>query len=263
MLSYMAIGLTAFVVSGLTFFSGFGLGTALMPVFALFFPLEIAIGATAVVHLANNLVKAAAVGRHADLRVTALFALPALPMAFAGAWLLDRLSEPVVLYSYTLAGAVMEITVFKLTLGALMAFFAVLELFGGLDNRTLPPRLIPLGGAISGFFGGLSGHQGAFRSMFLLKAGLSREAFIGTTVLSAILVDMARLAVYGASFLPRELSSMAESGVARHVLTGIVAAFLGVALGARLVKKVTLDFIRILVGTLLLLIAAALAGGVV
>ena len=43
------IGLAALFTSALTLFSGFGLGTILMPVFALFFPLPLAIAATAVV----------------------------------------------------------------------------------------------------------------------------------------------------------------------------------------------------------------------
>ena len=51
------ICLAAFLASLLTFFSGFGLGTILMPVFALFFPLEMAIALTGVVHLLNNLFK--------------------------------------------------------------------------------------------------------------------------------------------------------------------------------------------------------------
>jgi uncharacterized membrane protein YfcA len=37
------IAISAFVVSMLTFFSGLGLGTILTPVFALFFPIELAI----------------------------------------------------------------------------------------------------------------------------------------------------------------------------------------------------------------------------
>ena len=49
--------LTAFVVAGLTLFSGFGLGAVLMPAFAVFFPVEVAVAATAVVHLANNIFK--------------------------------------------------------------------------------------------------------------------------------------------------------------------------------------------------------------
>ncbi len=56
----------ALVASGLTLFSGFGLGTLLMPVFALFVPLELAVAMTAVVHLANNLFKVGLLGRRAD-----------------------------------------------------------------------------------------------------------------------------------------------------------------------------------------------------
>ncbi len=54
-MSYLIICGTALIVSGLTLFSGFGLGTLLMPAFALFFPVEVAVEATAVVHLANNI----------------------------------------------------------------------------------------------------------------------------------------------------------------------------------------------------------------
>ena len=54
---YIVLYLAALAVSGLTLFSGFGLGTLLMPVFAIFFPIEIAVAMTAVVHLANNLFK--------------------------------------------------------------------------------------------------------------------------------------------------------------------------------------------------------------
>jgi hypothetical protein len=39
------------LASALTLFSGFGLGTLLMPVVALFFPLDLAIAMTAMVHL--------------------------------------------------------------------------------------------------------------------------------------------------------------------------------------------------------------------
>ena len=63
------IGIAALLVSGLTLFSGFGLGTVLMPVFALFFPLPLAIAATAVVHFANNIFKFGLMAKLADWRV--------------------------------------------------------------------------------------------------------------------------------------------------------------------------------------------------
>jgi len=61
LVQYVVLCLAALAVSGLTLFSGFGLGTLLMPVFAIFFPIEIAIAMTAIVHLANNIFKLALV----------------------------------------------------------------------------------------------------------------------------------------------------------------------------------------------------------
>ena len=63
---YLIICTAAFLVSGLTLFSGFGLGTLLLPVMALFFPIDAAIALTAIVHCLNNLFKFALLGRHAD-----------------------------------------------------------------------------------------------------------------------------------------------------------------------------------------------------
>ena len=55
---------------------------------------------------------------------------------------------------------------------------------------------LPLGGILSGFFGGLSGHQGALRSAFLIKAGLSKESFIVTGIVVSMFIDFTRLSVY-------------------------------------------------------------------
>lgn len=71
------IGFAALLASGLTLLSGFGQGTALMPVFALFFPLQLAIAATAVVHFANNLFKLGLMAQQTDWSVVVKFSLPA------------------------------------------------------------------------------------------------------------------------------------------------------------------------------------------
>ena len=72
---YLLIAVVSFFVAGLTFFSGFGLGTLLMPLFTLFFPVHIAVAATAVVHLLNNIFKIVLVGRYAKKRIILLFYL--------------------------------------------------------------------------------------------------------------------------------------------------------------------------------------------
>lgn len=76
-MEYIVISVAALFVSLLTLFSGFGLGTVLMPAFALFFPIPVAIAATAVVHLANNIFKVVLTGRHADWGVVIRFAVTA------------------------------------------------------------------------------------------------------------------------------------------------------------------------------------------
>ena len=82
------ISIVAFLTAILTFFSGFGLGTLLTPVFMLFFPIDIAIGLCGIVHFANNLFKFFLVGKHANKEVLLKFGIPAIFAAMLGSWLL-------------------------------------------------------------------------------------------------------------------------------------------------------------------------------
>ena len=87
-MEYLIICGVSLIAAGLTLFSGFGLGTLLLPAFALFFPAEVAVGMTAVVHLANNLFKFALLGKHADKSVAMRFGIPAIFAALIGAKML-------------------------------------------------------------------------------------------------------------------------------------------------------------------------------
>ena len=80
-MSYLIICTVALLASALTFFSGFGLGTLLLPAFVLFFPIEQAVALTAIVHFLNSLFKLALTGRHADRKVVVRFGLPAIAMS--------------------------------------------------------------------------------------------------------------------------------------------------------------------------------------
>jgi uncharacterized membrane protein YfcA len=258
MFPYLLPALAAFVTAGLTFFSGFGLGTVLLPVFALFFPLEVAIGLTAVVHLANNLFKLALLGKYANLAVVLRFGLPALAAAFLGAEALLRLAHLPPLAAYQLFGHTFQVAPIKLVVAILMVIFALLEVHPALSGLTLPSRLLPLGGALSGFFGGLSGHQGALRSIFLLKCGLSKEGFISTGVVIACLVDISRLAVYATGFPSHLIRDNAGP-----LMAAMLGALLGSFLGRRLLTKITMRSVQFLVAALLFLVALGLASGLI
>ena len=250
------VSLAALLASCLTFFSGFGLGTLLMPVVALFLPVEVAIAVTAIVHLANNLFKLALVGKKADCSVVWRFGAPAVLAALLGAWLLNMLSGLPTLFEYQWLGREFAVSVVKFIIGVLILAFVWLELSPRFAKMSFDARYLPLGGALSGFFGGLSGHHGAFRSMFLIKSGLDSQRFIATGVVLAVLVDVARMLVYGWSF-----SANTANVQWTMVLSASFSAFVGAYLGAKLLHKVTLRTIQRLVSVLLVLIGLGLVTG--
>jgi len=253
----LIVCIASLLASALTLFSGFGLGTLLMPVVALFFPLELAIAMTAIVHLANNLFKIGLLGRKADASVLLKFGLPAVAAAFAGAALLTYLGEVQPLYEYQALGSNRQVSVLKLIIGALIVLFVILELSPTFSKTALDRKWLPFGGVISGFFGGLSGHQGAFRSMFLIKAGLEKEAFVATGVVLAVMVDLSRMVIYGVG-----LSDQGDTIEWPLVIGASVSAFAGAYVGAKMLKKLTLRSVQLMVSALLIVVGAGLIIGV-
>ncbi len=260
-MEYLIICTVAMIASGLTLFSGFGLGTILTPVFAIFFPVPLAVGATAIVHLANNLFKIFLVGRSANKKIIIAFGIPAVIAALLGAFLLNFVSVLPAIASYELGGHVHEITIVKLVIGLIIVIFSCLEMSPSFQKIAFEQKYLSLGGALSGFFGGLSGNQGALRSMFLIKARISKEEFIGTNVILAVIVDLARLLVYGAGFYSIHFKVFNDVG--GLVIAATIAAFIGAYLGKELLKKVTLRMIQVLVGVMLIVLGVALIAGLI
>ncbi len=248
----------AFLASFLTLFSGFGLGTILMPVVAIFFPIAIAVLITAFVHLLNNLFKLVVLWSKINWVVVLRFGLPAIIFTIPGAWLLTSLSGLPEIHSYTVMGSTAVITPVKLIVGMLLIFFATAEWLPFLGNINFSAKALPLGGILSGFFGGLSGHQGAFRSAFLVRAGLDKNQFVATSAAIASMVDITRLIVYGLNITL--LFSQVNTGL---IVAVTIAAFAGVMAGTAGLKKVTIDFIQNLVVFLLYLLGALLLIGII
>src|SRR5262245_37402393 len=138
--------IAALLAAGLTFFSGFGLGTILMPVFAIFFPVEVAIAATAVVHFANNVFKLALVGKDAHWPTVWRYGVAAAGAAVVGALVLELLGSPAPLVSYRIGGHNFEVTLVKIVIAVVIAAFAVLEMSPALEKATISPRWVWLGG---------------------------------------------------------------------------------------------------------------------
>jgi uncharacterized protein len=254
---YVLVSITALVASFLTFFSGFGLGTLLMPVFALFFDLPSAIGLTAIVHLLNNVFKLALVYKNINYRVLLQFGIPALLSSFVGAWILGKISmSEMVLHSYTLGEKMFSITWPGLIIGSVVLFFSVVELSKKLSTLSFHPRWLFAGGLFTGFFGGLSGHQGALRSAFLLRLNLDKAVFVASGVSIACLVDVARLSMYSFRY------DIVEQNTSL-LLLAVLSAFSGALIGNKVFKKTSIDFMKWMVGTFMLVISLLMITGII
>ena len=256
-MEYLIICLVSFLGSGLTLFSGFGLGTLLTPVFALFFPIELAISMTAIVHFLNNIFKLSLLGKHANKSIILKFGIPSLLAAFLGAYCLSKLSGLGVLYQYQISEKTFEITPVKLIISLLLIYFSLAEVFPKLITFTFKKEHLIAGGLLSGFFGGLSGNQGALRSAFLIKANLAKEQFLATGIVIACMVDIARLSIYSDKYI-------FSSSTINYYLLGasVLCAFAGAYLGNTFLKKITVGAIQKMVALFLLVFAMLLGTGI-
>jgi uncharacterized membrane protein YfcA len=246
----------ACAVSFLSFFSGFGLGTILTPVFAVFFPVEIAIALTAVVHLLNNVFKLFLTAGKIDRVVLLRFGIPSLAGALAGSFLLDKLGQVHTLYIYVIDGHAFEVTVLKVIIAMLMIAFTLVELVPKWRTLQAGSNKLVAGGVLSGFFGGLSGHQGALRSIFLVRSGMSKESFIATGIVIGCVVDLTRIPVYFS-----KITGTVNADGWYVIAVTTFAGFAGAFAGSRLLKKITLDLVQRIVAVMIVLLAVALGAG--
>ncbi len=238
----LVLALAAFGAGFITLYSGFGLGTILLPVYALFLPITSAISATAVVHLLNNLFKLGLVYKKITWNIVVRFGITASIFSILGSLVLVAISS--------------QEDVLHQVIGLLIVIFSLFEIIPSLRKIQFSDKLIPLGGVLSGFFGGLSGHQGAFRSMFLLKTGLNKDSYIADGVMIALIVDTSRLLVYGFSIF--SIATLSEGTSLNMFLVAVISSFIGSFIANRLSKKITINFIKILVSLMMLIIGLLL-----
>lgn len=257
-MEYIIICLVTLLASGLTLFSGFGLGTILLPVFTLFFPIDLAIMLTAIVHFLNNIFKLALLGKNADKSILIKFGVPSIFAAFLGAYLLTFLTGLTPWFEYTLFDKTFSVMPVKLIIAIILFAFALLEIIPRFSNLQFDAKYLPFGGFISGFFGGLSGNQGALRTAFLIRANLSKEAFIATGVVIACLVDISRLSIYS-----NQIMKVGSDINYPLIISATLSGFVGIYFGSKLLKKVTIKSIQLFVSILLILFSVLLGSGVI
>ncbi|MCK9408999.1 MAG: TSUP family transporter [Bacteriovoracaceae bacterium] len=257
-MEFLIIGVVSAIASLITLFSGFGLGTILTPVFLFFFPIEIAITLTGIVHLFNNLFKFGLLGKHTSWAIVVQFGIPSIFGAALGAELLLELTLMAPWIRYGLWGTTYSVLPAKIVIAVLIIIFAFADAIPHIKSEAMSRRNIAAGGILSGFFGGLSGFQGALRSAFLIQYNLSKEQFLATGIVIACLVDFTRLSFYSNNFL--------SSDALQHwdvVAVAVFTAFAGVYVGNTLLQKVTILFVQRIVAVMLTIIAIGLGMGLI
>ena len=231
------ICLAALLVAAMVLMSGFGLGTLLTPLFALFYDIKIAVLLVAIVHFSNNLFKLGLFFRHLDWAILKRFGAISIAGAFVG----------------SLLQAELESETLKIGLGILLVILGTVEFLPPRFSWSLPKRLDPLGGFLSGLLGGVLGNQGAVRSAYLLNYSLSKEAFVATATIIACLIDVTRIPIY-------LLSYYHEIAMAwPYLIATILSAFLGTLIGKWLLDIVTLGAFRRVVAGSVVVVGIAMA----
>ncbi len=253
---FLLISVVSFSASILTFFSGFGLGTLLLPVFSLFMPVELAVLATAIVHILNNALKFVLIRNFIDKAVLLSFGISAVIGAFFGAMIQKKIGGSHILYELELLDTTNRVELLSFVIGILMLVFAVLDLIPILKKISFGKGQFTIGGFLSGFFGGLSGHQGALRAAFLAKSNLKAEVFISTSVCLSLLIDATRIPVYLSSNIRFQDHWL-------MIAPACIFAFLGSYFGKKLFTKKKVQNIRVFVAVFLFLMGSAMVVGLV
>lgn len=255
MTSEIGIVLVCLLGSFATFFSGFGLGTILLPVFSLYFSLETAILATAMVHFANNIFKLSLMSRHIDWTLFKKFGITALLGGFIGAFLLKLLGEAGTFYVFPMWGG-RPVSVVAFLIGLLMLIFVYFEWKKIAFPFSKASFFLPLGGLLSGLFGGFSGHQGALRSAFLSKIVMDKHVFVATSTLISFFIDASRISIYSTHVEWQSLNWQV-------LVLGSTAAFMGSILGKKYLQKASISFINLVVAVFLTFMALMILTGII
>jgi uncharacterized membrane protein YfcA len=232
--------------STITIISGFGLNTVLVPAFTVLFPLPLAIAAVALVHLIASAIRLVIFRAHISRAIALQFVPWAIFGGIAGALVLELLGAVPVIATYPLFGVTKSITLVKIVVGVTISALALYELRRGAEREGLSSGGLRVGALASGFFGGLSGNQGAIRSTVLIRAGLTPLGFAATGAAVAVVIDLTRLVVYGTA---GSISTIVADGAIRSAIAAAtIGAIVGALVGRQLLSSMTSAGLRFVVG---------------
>ena len=211
-----------FFAAALTVPAGFGLATMITPIVFLWLEPHEAVAVVGIVHGSHNAWKLKVLRKSVDYEAVRRYGWAMVVGALIGAAL----------------NTAVEADPLLLIVGIALVMLPLLSISEKWTNYRLPEAEDRIGGFGSGFFGGLTGHQGALRAMFLQKRLPDKSEYAATAAMLALVVDVTRVPVYVA------LEGWQILDAGWLILGLVLAAVLGVQLGKRWLKKWKSDTIR-------------------
>jgi uncharacterized membrane protein YfcA len=175
------VALTALAASTLAAVAGFGGSVVMLPVLIWAFGIREAVPLLTVAQLVGNLARVFFNRRELVLPVVGWFAIGAMPAAVLGGVLFATAPSPLL----------------TRLLGAFLLVSAAYRRTKLGSQLKLGERGFSGVGAVFGLLSALLGSVGALAAPFFLSYGLTGAAFIGTEALTAVLMHLVKLTVYG------------------------------------------------------------------
>lgn len=187
---------------------GFGSSLFFVPVAGLFFEFHIALAITGLFHITSNISKVILFHKGIVWRSVLFLGIASVVSVLLGAWL-----------STAFDGKFL-----KLLLGVFLIALSTLFLLK--NNISLKPTKgsLVFGGLTSGFAAGLLGTGGAIRGLALASFGLGKDAFVATSALIDLGVDLSRTGIY---FFEGYFDSVSMPLLLWLVLVSALGSFLG------------------------------------
>jgi len=211
-----------FFAAALTVPAGFGLATMITPIVFLWLEPHEAVAVVGIVHGSHNAWKLKVLRSSVDYSAVRRYGWAMVVGALLGAAL----------------NTAVEADPLLLIVGVALVVLPLLSMSERWTKVRLPDAEDRTRGFGSGFFGGLTGHQGALRAMFLQKRLPNKTEYAATAAVLALVVDVTRVPVYVA------LEGWQILDAGWLILGLVLAAVLGVQLGKRWLKKWKSDTIR-------------------
>ena len=218
----LLVAIGSFLVAVLTVPAGFGLSTMLTPMVLLLMGPHEAVAVVAIVHGVHNMGKFAMLRLYVDFNAFRKY----------GIWLVVGAIIGALLQNYVPLEPLLVI------IGIFLIVLPLLTMSEKWTGYRIPEANDRIGGFGSGFMGGLSGHQGALRAMFLTRRLPDKMAYAATASILALCVDLSRIPVY-LFFRFDEISS--------HLSLTIVlvsSALLGANMGKRWLESLKSEWIH-------------------